>query len=66
MELSEYLLQTLREDGEFILYRGRHRSRIDAGLPPVLIVAPVSERPALGSLRRMEHEYALGAELDPG
>jgi serine/threonine protein kinase len=66
MELSEYLLETLREDGELILYRGRHPSRIDAGLPPVLVVAPASERPPLGSLRRMEHEYALRAELDPG
>ena len=66
MELSEYRLETLRKDGEFILYRGQHRSRIDAVLPPVLVVAPVSERPAPGSLRRMEHEYALRAELDPG
>src|SRR5882724_4031305 len=66
MELSEYILETLREDGEFILYRGQHRSRIDKVLPPVLVVAPVSERPALGSLRRMEHEYSLRAELDPG
>jgi hypothetical protein len=66
MELSEYLLETLRDDGEFILYRGRHRSRIDAVLPPVLVVAPVAERPALGSLRRMEHEYAFRVELDPG
>jgi serine/threonine protein kinase len=66
MELSDYRLETLCEDGEFILYRGQHRSRIDAVLPPVLVVAPVSERPALGSLRRMEHEYALRAELDPG
>jgi PAS domain S-box-containing protein len=66
MELSEYRLETLREDGELILYRGQHRSRIDEILPPVLVVAPVAERPALGSLRRMEHEYALRAELDPG
>ncbi len=66
MELSEYRLETLRKDGEFILYRGQHRSRIDAVLPPVLVLAPVSERPAPGSLRRMEHEYALRAELDPG
>ena len=66
MELSEYRLETLRKDGEFILYRGQHRSRIDAVLPPVLVVAPVSERPAPGSLRRMEHEYTLRAELDPG
>jgi GAF domain-containing protein len=131
MELSAYLLETLREDGEFILqairaarangfvhnealanelaarfyaargfekiaqaylqdarycyrrwraagkvrqldqlypylYRGQHHSRIGEVLPPVLVVAPVSERPALRSLRRMEHEYGLRAELDPG
>jgi PAS domain S-box-containing protein len=66
MELSEYRLETLRKDGEFILYRGQHRRRIDAVLPPVLVVAPVSERPAPGSLRRMEHEYTLRAALDPG
>jgi serine/threonine protein kinase len=66
MELSEYRFETLRKDWEFILYRGQHRSRIDAVLPPVLVLAPVSERPAPGSLRRMEHEYALRAELDPG
>ena len=54
------------EDGEFILSRGQHRRRIDAVLPPVLVLAPVSERPAPGSLRRMEHEYTLRAELDPG
>src|SRR5262245_49609954 len=65
MELAEYRLETLREDEEFTLYRGRHRRQIDAVLLPVLVVAPVSERPALGSLRRMEHEYALRAELDP-
>src|SRR5919108_445187 len=66
MELSDYRLETLHEDGEFILYRGRHRSRIDAILPTVLAVAPVGERPAPGSLRRLEHEYALRAELDSG
>ena len=66
MELSEYLLETLCEDGEFILYRGQHHSRIGEVLPPVLVVAPVSERPALRSLQRIEHEYALRAELDPG
>src|SRR5262245_37699196 len=46
--------------------RGQHRRRIDGVLPPVLVVVPVSERPALGSLGRMEHEYAIRAELDPG
>ena len=65
MELSEYNLQTLRKDGEFILYRGRHR-RQDEGIPPsILVRTPVLERPALGSLRRMEHELSLKADLNP-
>src|SRR5215831_4283295 len=66
MELSAYLLETLREDGEFILHRGQPQSRMDGILPPILVVAPIGEHPAPGSLRRLEHEYALRAELDPG
>src|SRR5882672_946115 len=66
MELSEYTFETLRKDGEFIVYRGHHRRQTDAGPPSILVMTPVSERPALGSLRRMEHEYSLRAELDPG
>src|SRR5499426_1265043 len=65
MELSAYLLETLREDGEFILHRGEHRSRTDGVPPSILVVAPVGDHPAPGSLRRLEHEYALRAELDP-
>jgi PAS domain S-box-containing protein len=64
--LSDYLLETLREDGEFILYRGQHRSPIAGVLRSILVVAPVGEHPAPGNLRRLEHEYALRAELDPG
>ena len=60
-ELSGYVLETLRKGGEFILYRGRQR-----GNPlPVLVVAPIAEQPAPASLRRLEHEYSLAAELDP-
>src|SRR4029453_9301788 len=66
MELSEYMLETLRKDGEFILYRGHHRRQTDASPPSILVMTPVLERPALGSLRRIEHEYSLRAELDPG
>ena len=64
MELSEYMLETLRKDGEFIVYRGHHRRQTDASPPSILVMTPVSERPALGSLRRMEHEYSLRAEHD--
>jgi serine/threonine protein kinase len=31
---------------------------------PVLVVAPATERPSPRSLRRLEHEYLLAAELD--
>ena len=66
MELSEYMLETLRKDGEFILYRGQHQRPADGSPPSILVMTSVLERPALGSLRRMEHEYSLRAELDPG
>ncbi|HXA04479.1 MAG TPA: serine/threonine-protein kinase, partial [Bryobacteraceae bacterium] len=63
MELSEYVLEPLRKDEEFILYRGQHRNhQVDA--PSVLLLAPVSTRPAPESLKRMEHEHSLRAELD--
>src|SRR5215467_390834 len=66
MELSDYLPETLRQDEEFILYRGRHRRHGEAGPPTILLVTPLAERPAPASLRRMEQEYSLRAELDPG
>src|SRR2546426_1796297 len=66
MELSEYMLETLRKDGEFILYRGQHQRQADGSPPSILVLTPASERPALGSLRRMEHEYSLRADLDSG
>ncbi len=62
MELSEYVLEPLRKDEEFILYRGQQRNQVDA--PSVLLLAPSSTRPAPESLKRMEHEYSLRAELD--
>ena len=65
MELSELKLETLRQDGEFILYRGRHRRQTDATPPPILVLTPAMEHPAPGCLRRMEHEFSLKAELDP-
>ena len=60
-ELSRYALETLREDGEFVLSRGRR----EGDQSPVLIVAPRSEHLAPGSLARLEHEYSLRSELDP-
>src|ERR1700733_7531766 len=57
---SEYLLDPIRNGPEFTLYRGRQR-----GNPaPVLVLAPTAEQPLPQSLRRLEHEYSLAAELE--
>ena len=61
IELSRYELAALREDHEFVLYRGRN----NAQLPSILVLIPVSEFPALESLERLNHEYSLRQELDP-
>jgi len=60
-ELSTYALEPLRKDAEFVLYRGRR----NADPRHILVVAPASEQPARGTLKRLEHEYALRTELDP-
>jgi hypothetical protein len=65
LKLADGTFAKLREDGEFILYRGRCRSSIDAVPQPALVIAPLREHTAPRSLRRMEHEYSLRAELDP-
>jgi len=56
MELSSYVFSPLRE-GEFTLYRGSGN-----GLAPILLVA--AEETSLGCVERLEHEYALKADLD--
>jgi serine/threonine protein kinase len=61
IELSRYLLEALRKDEEFILYRGRNKD--DAS--QVLVLSPVAEHPRPESLKRLEHEYSLREELDP-
>src|SRR5580698_1461268 len=57
---SDYLLETVRDGVEFTLYRGRQRNNPT----PILVVAPTAEQPSPQSLRRLEHEYSLAAELD--
>ena len=60
-EPSGYALETLWEDGEFVLSRGVREGE----LAPLLVVAPASAQPAPGSFTRLEHAYALRDELDP-
>jgi len=58
-QLSRHVLETLWEDGDFVLSRsvlaGEH----------VLVLAPASERPVPGIIARLEHSYALREELEP-
>src|SRR5260221_1060980 len=60
-EISSYTLESLRKDAEFVLYRGQRETEPS----DILVVAPLSKQPAQGSLRRLEHEYALRTRLDP-
>jgi PAS domain S-box-containing protein len=64
MDVSYYKLETLRRDAEFVLYRGLANGRNDKSPSRLLILAPVLERPAPETLRRMEHEFSLKSELD--
>ena len=57
-ELSAYALSLLRE-GSSTLHRGH-----GDGLSPILLVTPPGEQQSPGSVQRLEHEYALRAELD--
>jgi PAS domain S-box-containing protein len=56
MALSSYALSSLRE-GDSAFFRGSGN-----GLAPILLVA--AEETSLGAVERLEHEYALKAELD--
>src|SRR5260370_21145374 len=60
-EPSGYVLEPLREGADFTLYRGRQHGNPS----PVLVVALAAEQPSPPSLRRLQHEYSLAAELDP-
>src|SRR5882757_6200181 len=59
MDLTGYELETLRDSGEFVLFRAQQLGNA----VPVLVL--VAERPGSASLKRLEHEYALAADLDP-
>jgi PAS domain S-box-containing protein len=59
---SQLPLNILREDQEFVLYRGEHSSRPRSA--SVLLLAPSSSKPSLETLKKLEHEYSLRNELD--
>ena len=60
-ELARDALQTLWDDGDFVLSRGRS----EGDRSPLLVLAPAVDQPTPGSLQRLAHEYALRDALDP-
>ena len=59
-ELTETVVETLRQDGEFIISRAKRRE----GLPSWLLVWPASERPAPEAVAQLRLAYALRDELE--
>ena len=60
IELSRHHFEVLRNDDEFILYRGQRGE----GGSRVLVLAPTVEYPRPEGLKRLEHEYSFRKELD--
>jgi hypothetical protein len=56
---AEYVREPVHEGANVTIYRGRRHGN----LLPVLGVAPTAEQPSPQSLKRLEHEYSLAAEL---
>jgi PAS domain S-box-containing protein len=61
IDLSKYILEVLRKDEDFILYRGR--SQGDGS--PILVLSPVAEHPTSECLKRLEHECSFREALGP-
>ena len=55
VQLSQYSLERLRDDGEFILYRAHAKETKPTS---VLLLAPASSRPSPETLRKIDHEYS--------
>src|SRR5215813_3915597 len=64
MKLSEYKLETLQQDGEFILYRGLRQSKAETSPASILALSPVMEHPAPATIKKIEHEFSLKDELN--
>src|SRR5712671_1016772 len=65
MDLSDYTLDTLHRHGEFVLCRSRPRTGTNPHAPSVLVLMSRSEHPRAESIRMLEHEHSLRAELEP-
>ena len=61
VDISEFVFQPLREDEEFILYRGRPRQTEASS---ILLLTPALKHSRLETLTKINDEYALKSELD--
>jgi PAS domain S-box-containing protein len=59
-DVSSYTLESLWQDAEFVLYRGQRKTESRR----ILVIVPSSKRPSEGTIRRLEHQYALRTRLD--
>jgi len=65
MQLSQYRLEPLRKDGEFVLYRGLSQTKPETSPRSILALSPITEHPAPATVKKLEHEFALKDDLDP-
>jgi PAS domain S-box-containing protein len=62
---SQYTLQEVQRDAEFVLLRGHRAGQAEASGRSVLVRTPVADPPSTASLRKLRTEYDLRTELDP-
>jgi PAS domain S-box-containing protein len=65
-DLTQYSLEPVRNDAEFVLCRGRYGG-LEVGANPttILVLSPVSDHPSPATLRRMQEDITLRSTLDP-
>src|SRR5579859_3939881 len=64
-DLTQYSLERLKGDAEFVLYRGRYRGPADANPDGILVLSPAGDHPSPATLHRMQEDHALRSTLDP-
>src|SRR5437867_6308127 len=64
MDLSHYAFDALHSDSDFVLSRGRERTSATSDRRSIRAKTARSEQPRPETVRIMEHEFSLRAELD--
>lgn len=64
MDRSDYILDTLHQDGEFMLCRGRSRTDVSPQPPSVLLLMSRSDHPRPESVRILQYQHSLRPDLE--